>query len=336
MGYRVSTHAPLAGSDDHGNDIHNGFGVSTHAPLAGSDFSGGARYRGRLVSTHAPLAGSDNAALGLLQQLIVSTHAPLAGSDPALHLLGRRFGVSTHAPLAGSDEHNLFHVLIKLKFQPTLPLRGATSARTRHSECLTCFNPRSPCGERLVFGASSSQPATFQPTLPLRGATTAPVLRRRADHVSTHAPLAGSDGAKSQSCRPVDGFNPRSPCGERLDSITREQVDEEGFNPRSPCGERLDDLRVRAGVGGVSTHAPLAGSDGVAPIRRGRSSGFQPTLPLRGATANVVEAAREFWVSTHAPLAGSDRSFSTRGTTTASFNPRSPCGERLPACCSTP
>ena len=33
-------------------------------------------------------------------------------------------------------------------------------------------------------------------------------------------------------------FNPRSPCGERLDGYT-DYIKRKDFNPRSPCGERL-------------------------------------------------------------------------------------------------
>ena len=56
----VSTHAPLAGSDNYNAQIEAYRQVSTHAPLAGSDRglpdTCDTRY---LVSTHAPLAGSD-------------------------------------------------------------------------------------------------------------------------------------------------------------------------------------------------------------------------------------------------------------------------------------
>ena len=78
--------------------------------------------------------------------------------------------------------------------------------------------------------------------------------------VSTHAPLAGSDFQQGH-CRGSD----------------------QGFNPRSPCGERPAACDVSGLLAHVSTHAPLAGSD----CRNGDAGGnlgFQPTLPLRGAT----------------------------------------------------
>ena len=57
--------------------------------------------------------------------------------------------------------------------------------------------------------------------------------------------------------------------------------------------------------------------------------GFQPTLPMRGATGvNGVERHGE-GISTHAPHAGSDEQLLECLIKPSNFNPRSPCGERL-------
>ena len=207
-------------------------------------------------------------------------------------------------------------------FQPTLPLRGAT---------------------RIGTGDYEGEP--FQPTLPLRGATRAPSRSPSRPRVSTHAPLAGSDTASSSFSRAVLGFNPRSPCGERLatgvigylaatmfqptlplrgatfDAVNLDGLLEfqptlplrgatswpparlsasRGFNPRSPCGERREPL-PQVWTRPVSTHAPLAGSDvGEPPVRA------------------VVD------VSTHAPLAGSDAEDARDATKRALFQPTLP------------
>ncbi len=58
----------------------------------------------------------------------------------------------------------------------------------------------------------------------------------------------------------------------------------------------------------ISTHAPHAGSDveykapDTTPVK------FQPTLPMRGATATVAGWFMKLLISTHAPHAGSDKS----------------------------
>ena len=56
----------------------------------------------------------------------------------------------------------------------------------------------------------------------------------------------------------------------------------------------------------ISTHAPLAGRDGEMVMTVHRWFAFQPTRPLRGATAIVAEAIKSIKISTHAPLAGRD------------------------------
>ena len=79
------------------------------------------------------------------------------------------------------------------------------------------------------------------------------------------------------------------------------------FNPRSPHGERqrLDDSCIQ---------------------RRA----FQPTLPARGATVNIIRLFQIVSISTHAPRTGSDVSGVTvLDDVPSDFNPRSPHGERL-------
>ena len=102
----------------------------------------------------------------------------------------------------------------------------------------SCFNPRSPCGERLFSPKNVVEGQGFQSTLPVWGATV------RYDHsysqglVSIHAPRVGSDlpFRSLRSC--LSCFNPRSPCGERRAKDLERLPETESFNPRSPCGER--------------------------------------------------------------------------------------------------
>ena len=125
------------------------------------------------------------------------------------------------------------------EFQSTLPLRGATNARSReiaailisiHTPLAGSDVRRGPveparqgisihtplAGSDLQIKGLSAGPLTFQSTLPLRGATW------------------------SVPCRPSSwcNFNPHSPCGERP-CANRSMVSPTHFNPHSPCGERL-------------------------------------------------------------------------------------------------
>ena len=154
--------------------------------------------------------------------------------------------------------------------------------------------------------ASQLTACPFQPTRPLRGATSIASITSSGSSISTHAPLAGRDPARS---RAFSGF---------------------GISTHAPLAGR-DHVRAanRSPIGNISTHAPLAGRDRcwVLPCRAqsyfnprapcgarlSRASAgvscfciFQPTRPLRGATAVSVRMAADVAISTHAPLAGRD------------------------------
>ena len=106
-------------------------------------------------------------------------------------------------------------------FQSTLPVRGATPKMLILCGRLLNFNPRSPCGERLIRYIHGNPKHKFQSTLPVRGATVrCPVVLRcvrlfqstlpvrgatqfaemdmEEYYISIHAPRAGSDSNIAQ------------------------------------------------------------------------------------------------------------------------------------------
>ena len=78
----------------------------------------------------------------------ISTHAPREGSDYAGPAMAAPPSISTHAPREGSDISASRAMMSGVRFQPTLPARGAT-----------------------LSSRSCGRPWRFQPTLPARGAT---------------------------------------------------------------------------------------------------------------------------------------------------------------------
>ena len=127
---------------------------------------------------------------------VISIHAPLTGSDPPTEILGSFRGnfnprspygerlsrtvfwrqyqrISIHAPLTGSDFGKTGVFFDAVRFQSTLPLRGATGVLGFLDISSVYFNPRSPYGERLSGFAY-------------------PVCH---ETISIHAPLTGSDRA---------------------------------------------------------------------------------------------------------------------------------------------
>ena len=148
-----------------------------------------------------------------------------------------------------------------------------------------CFNPRSPCGERrarhrpfsLLGLVSTHAPLAGSDPLnharvcslvvvsthaPLAGSDGPSPLRSAADRVSTHAPLAGSDALGTGAAVGGDPVSTHAPLAGSDEGLRVLHVDGHSFNPRSPCGERLERIEYT-----------------------NDSGWFQPTLPLRGATA---------------------------------------------------
>ena len=106
----------------------------------------------------------------------VSIHAPRVGSDRLKGQHMDTLDVSIHAPRVGSDWYPC-----------------------KNDSRVMCFNPRSPCGERLCVAALACKKALFQSTLPVWGAT----------HL---CPQPRRSLAQFQSTLPVWGATWRSDC----------------------------------------------------------------------------------------------------------------------------
>ena len=78
--------------------------------------------------------------------------------------------------------------------------------------------------------------------------------------ISIHALLAESDSMSTILCCGYFDFYPRSPCGERHNSVSTADK-EANFYPRSPCGERRMQICFSHAYRSISIHALLAESD---------------------------------------------------------------------------
>ena len=216
-------------------------------------------------------------------------------------------------------------LLALYEFQPTHPLRGATSAKAASAAPCCDFNPRPPCGVRRGIFCFRRRGRKFQSTHPLRGATTAVGMitderefqsthplrgatrHQRSDHrqrpISIHAPLAGCDVIGIVTIGQPGDFNPRTPCGVRPQHQTRNPI-VLYFNPRTPCGVRPGQAAVNGTQELISIHAPLAGCDTCATFLRTPDAHFNPRTPCGVRRAgHVVRAAPWRFQSTH-PLRG--------------------------------
>jgi len=166
--------------------------------------------------------------------------------------------------------------------------------------------------------------------LPVRGATGCPPsLPLLCLQISIHAPRAGSDDRRADFRQTLADFNPRSPCGERRAdgraeihgtdiSIhapragsdrreARSRTSQANFNPRSPCGERRCADREPCALARISIHAPRAGSDASRQYSSSSSRAFQSTLPVRGATRDVMKYAVFIPFQSTLPVRGATR-----------------------------
>ena len=147
-------------------------------------------------------------------------------------------------------------------------------------------------------------------------------------HISTHAPRAGSDVVGHGRPPLQQNFNPRSPCGERLHSVQKNSrlaifqptLPVRGatcasnsslgvsihFNPRSPCGERPLIPPFYRSVDYFNPRSPCGERQLQEHKDQQGLKVFQPTLPVRGATYCFADIDAIVYISTHAPRAGSD------------------------------
>ena len=176
----ISIHAPRVGSDCGGKmpwkestndfnprspcgerqlircELSELLSISIHAPRVGSDSDLlPSKHRHRCISIHAPRVGSDSCLCDIGFQRPISIHAPRVGSDYFASTPNRFNAISIHAPRVGSDPDTLMIPISPGLFQSTLPVWGATSQQRFLHHRVRNFNPRSPCGERLLNPAES-------------------------------------------------------------------------------------------------------------------------------------------------------------------------------------
>ena len=84
------------------------------------------RHHNWEISTHAPARGATRAAGEEARNLQISTHAPARGATLMNGASDCGPTISTHAPRTGSDRPGGHGSRKAIKFQPTLPARGAT------------------------------------------------------------------------------------------------------------------------------------------------------------------------------------------------------------------
>ena len=169
-------------------------------------------------------------------------------------------------------------------FQSTLPVWGATCQSMGQFSQMKPISIHAPrVGSDCSHGPGSPPPRDFNPRSPCGERLLDLLHVDFLSLISIHAPRVGSDDIPVVSGCTKNYFNPRSPCGERLGytAIVWRRSD---FNPRSPCGERRLFICPQRRMNWISIHAPRVGSDTWSKSKKIQRDGFQSTLPVWGAT----------------------------------------------------
>ena len=168
----------------------------------------------------------------------------------------------------------------------------------------------------------------FQSTRPVWGATKAAAGDRPRQLISIHAPRVGRDGLHAlfvQQGR-ISIHAPR--VGRDAQPGERSWLCAD-FNPRAPCGARLQLSPLPMYGSGISIHAPRVGRDSGRRLAALRTTTFQSTRPVWGATTRTTgRACRHGQFQSTRPVWGATRAGSLSLSLSTYFNPRAPCGAR--------
>ena len=200
-----------------------------------------------------------------------------------------------------NDIINTLHISIHA------PLAGCDFGKLYYSITIIYFNPRTPCGVRLVQISPTYVRTAISIHAPLAGCD--PRLRRVYDKmgmISIHAPLAGCDLVNKYFRVFVVAF--------------------QSTHPLRGATHIFFASRLKPTI---SIHAPLAGCDSKIIKQLRHLAKFQSTHPLRGATGHIRHrnTIQAIFQSTH-PLRGATISCQCLAHGTDDFNPRTPCGVR--------
>ena len=170
--------------------------------------------------------------------------------------------------------------------------------------------------------------------------------------ISIHAPRVGSDGIRTAVSGGSKLFQSTLPVWGATGSLCVMINGYHDFNPRSPCGERLEAFPLATDGEAISIHAPRVGSDRCCQPLPARPPNFNPrspcgerpsfsqsqsvpltfqsTLPVWGATCKMARPTVLPTFQSTLPVWGATYADGGIWRIDVDFNPRSPCGERRP------
>ena len=259
--------------------------ISIHAPRVGcdDDYRSPRKFKLGFQSTH-PVWGATLHRGNLAIGKGISIHAPRVGCDVCPMVQEQVAQISIHAPRVGCD-----------------------TPQTQCDPGCRHFNPRTPCGVRLRTCTSRLVSQEISIHAPRVGCDWVGVALPTLHGISIHAPRVGCDGKKPEESAqpaPISIHAPRVGCDAAPLTIT--QAVTGNFNPRTPCGVRLNWPHRHFTVEGFQSTHPVWGATLGHALDVAGPLVFQSTHPVWGATEAQQLTAVVPTISIHAPRVGCD------------------------------
>ena len=214
--------------------------------------------------------------------------------------------ISIHDPRVGIDQYLPCHGGGAPLFQSTTPVWGSTGGAFR----------------------DMANNLEFQSTTPVWGSTPYTTPLHVSPIISIHDPRVGIDAQAEDG---PDGdeisiHDPRVGIDERDGYTFKGWAD---FNPRPPCGDRLQEGIDRRVSDGISIHDPRVGIDSKAVGCWRYPMNFNPRPPCGDRQHRMPVSSNRYRFQSTTPVWGSTVFGHLDYLSRRNFNPRPPCGDRL-------
>ena len=146
--------------------------------------------------------------------------------------------ISTHAPLAGRDCYSGGGCPHFFYFNPRAPCGARLVMSFPLIMMLLNFNPRAPCGARPNAHITIDKPlVNFNPRAPCGARQMLPQYEGAVKRFQPTRPLRGATSSKDNKIANF-GFQPTRPLRGATKSSKTRSTQRKNFNPRAPCGAR--------------------------------------------------------------------------------------------------
>ena len=255
----ISIHVPHAGHDLESMPLCRHFIFQSTCPMRGTTCSSKKLSKDNHFNPRAPCGARLKPVTKRVEVSIFQSTCPMRGTTREQgHAIDLSIFQST-CPMRGTTSAILISILDVSAFQSTCPMRGTTvsnhaSRRSRY------FNPRAPCGARRFTGLPARDAGQISIHVPHAGHDTVRKAEKDISDISIHVPHAGHDPLRYPQTCLFCNFNPRAPCGARLNDRP-DDPDDDLFQSTCPMRGTTSVDTPTGSMLPISIHVPHAGHD---------------------------------------------------------------------------